>query len=110
MTNNRANSRTPIDAKIDAIDLDNRETIGGLVNISAGGLMLVSESSIELNKLYRFEIQLPTTDTEQTTIELGADSLWTNQSDNGEYFWTGFQIIDISDANQEIIQQFTDGQ
>ena len=110
MTNNRANSRIPIDAKIDVIDLDNRETLGGLANISTGGLMLVSESSIELNKLYRFELQLGTSDNEQITIELGADSLWTNQSTDGEYYWTGFQIIDISDANQEIIQQFTDDQ
>ena len=89
------------------IDLDSGKHIGNLLNISTGGLMLLGNNPIELDKLYQLEIRLASPINGLSTIQLGADSLWSNPSSDGSSFWTGFQIIDISDDCQRAVNQLT---
>jgi len=67
--------------------------------------MLLSSSSIELDKLYRLELQFAVEINGHSKIQLGADSLWNNRSGDDKHYWTGFQIIDISEENLALIQQ-----
>ena len=90
------------------IDLDTDQTIGRLLNITTDGLMLLSVIPIELEKLYRFEINLSSAIDGHSVLRLGADSLWSNPLNDDKNFWTGFQIIDISEQNKKIIQHLVD--
>ncbi|MBV1915171.1 MAG: PilZ domain-containing protein [Pseudomonadales bacterium] len=107
MTNNRTETRTTITSEVMVIDLDSGKHIGNLLNISTGGLMLLGTDPIELDKLYQLEIQLASPVNGLSTIQVGADSLWSNPSSDSSTFWTGFQIIDISDDSQRAINQLT---
>ena len=106
MTDNRTNDRKTTDSKIVVVDLDSGENIGSLLNISISGLMLLSQSPIELDKLYRLEIQLTSKVNGKSVLQVGADALWNNALNGDQYFWTGFQIIDISENDLTIIRQF----
>ncbi|MDF1643073.1 MAG: PilZ domain-containing protein [Pseudomonadales bacterium] len=106
MTDNRTNDRKTTDSKIVVVDLDSGENIGSLLNISISGLMLLSQSPIELDKLYRLEIRLTSKINGKSVLQVGADALWNNALSGDQYFWTGFQIIDISENDLTIIRQF----
>lgn len=105
MTDNRTNIRKNTDPKIVIVDLDSGKHIGNLLNISMSGLMLLSQAPIELDKLYRLEIQLASEVNGKSVLQVGADALWNNALSGDKYFWTGFQIIDISEEDLQIIQQ-----
>ena len=105
MTDMRNESRVTVDAKVTVIDLDSGKHIGNLLNISAGGLMLLSTNPIDPDRLYQLEIQFNVAINGFSTIQLGADSLWSKPSEDNTQFWTGFQIIDISEDNQQAITQ-----
>ena len=107
MTNMRNENRATVDSKVTVIDLDSGKHIGNLLNISAGGLMLLSTNPIDLDRLYQLEIQLNSAINGLSVIQLGADSLWSKPSGDNTQFWTGFQIIDISEDNQQAITQLT---
>lgn len=105
MVDNRTDTRKNTDAQMVVVDLNSGDHIGNLLNISNGGFMLLSPSPIELDKLYRLEIRLSHEINGKSTIQLGADSLWSNALNDDKHFWTGFQIIDISGEDQHIVQQ-----
>lgn len=102
----RVAPRKRVNEKIQVRDLNSDELIGNLVNISAGGLMLVSEAPITPNRLFQFSLTLPAPVNGIPVVEFGAECLWVQ--DNTETkgpCWAGFQIIDISDLGTRLIEQ-----
>ena len=103
MQENRAAPRKRVNEKIPVTDLNSGQVIGNLVNISTGGLMLLSEVPLAPNRLFQLELALPAAIDGIATMAFGAECLWV-QDDDGPC-WAGFQIIDISAQASRLIEQ-----
>lgn len=109
MQEKRSDPRRRIDQKIEIVDVNSDAALGTLANISQGGFMLLSEKAMPTNKLYQLRIPFPAPIDEATSVELGAESLWCNAATGPGSFWTGFQIIDISDHGSELVTRLIEG-
>lgn len=83
-------------------DAHSGKAIGQLVNLSAGGLMIAGSQHIDCNHVCQMRIPL-VKDNRQVEIRVGAESLWSEDTNDSGTHWTGFQIIDISPEDQLIL-------
>lgn len=106
MQENRASPRKRVNEKIQVRDINTDKIIGNLVNISSGGLMLISDRLLTPNRLFQLCLILPVPIDGIPVIEFGAECLWVqDNSETGRPCWAGFQIIDISDSGTELIER-----
>ncbi len=109
MKNKRVGVRKKTDGLIEVLDLTRGRTVGHLANISTGGFMLVArDQEIQPNMVFQFRFFFPKPIMGQDTINCGAESLWSDPAVDEKGYWSGFQIIDISDADAKIIQYLVD--
>lgn len=105
MQEKRTSPRKQLEKTIEIIDINAGEAMGTLANISLGGFMLISKSETPLNQLYQLRIHFPSPIDGETGIDVGAESLWCNDATGPGSYWTGFQIIDISDQGTRLIER-----
>ena len=84
------------------LDAHSGEVLGELVNLSVDGLMAVSPGSIVCGTLCQMRIPL-LCNGERVEIQIGVESLWSEDTNDSGTYWTGFQIIDISAEHQAIL-------
>lgn len=72
------------------------KVIGHIVDISAQGLMLISDSPVSVNENYRLRMRLPAEISEKDEILINATSRWCKQDVNPDFYITGFQIHDLT--------------
>jgi hypothetical protein len=96
----RSSPRIRIDENIELIDINMEQSLGKLINISAGGFMLLASSDIPTNQLFQLRLSLP----EEDSVEFGAECLWVQETSDEGHFWVGFQIIDISEQATDRIE------
>ena len=70
--------------------------IGHLVNISANGIMLLSDSPIPVNEEHKLRMRLPHELVDHGEIVFHAFSRWCRKDTNPDFYVTGFQLHDIS--------------
>lgn len=70
---------------------------GEVVNISLGGLLLLTAAHLEPECLYQVELRASGPDGETEQVSAGVVALWTQAGGAAGTFWVGLQIIDISD-------------
>jgi len=86
-------------------DQSNNTLLGHIVDIHEEGLMLLSETPIELDKDYDLSIEMPASeDGERKKISLRAHSIWQSSDANPDLVDTGFQLIDPDKASVEAIK------
>ncbi len=85
-------------------DTINGGRFGELVNITAEGLMIITDREIETQAIFQLALQLPEALAGNDTLVLGADCLWCRRAENFYRYWAGFQIIDASDHAVEQIE------
>lgn len=103
MPEKRSNPRKICDTRIDILDVESNELIGTLVNISVSGFMMISEKSLPENYVFQFKVVFSPGSEDAHTMELGAESLWTQEMEGSNQRWIGFHIIDISDEDKTTI-------
>jgi hypothetical protein len=79
--------------------------VGRVVNISAEGLMLISQEPIVIDSVYQLNLLLPDSNGRQTKISFGAVAVWTTDATQPDSFWSGFSIIDISSDDMQLIDR-----
>lgn len=107
MHENRSSPRKQLNEHIDVLDINSEKPLGTLVNISTGGFMLFSNNPLDTNRLFQVRLLIPESVVGET-LELGAESLWCSDASDSGGYWTGFQIIDISDRGIELTKQLLD--
>jgi len=78
--------------------------LGSLANITNDGLMLVSKTKIETNRIYQISLQLPFAIEGSNSIDLVIDCLWSNSDDSTDLYWAGCAIIDADDIANTAIE------
>ncbi len=104
MQNKRASIRKRPNESIAIHDINTGYDLGYLANISMGGLMLVGQISTAPGTLFQLQMPLSTPIGGINNIEFGVESLWCQRAKETCNYWTGFQIIDISDSSSKTIE------
>ena len=92
---------------VQAYDANEGSTLGTLVNITTQGLMLVGQVPIADRSVYQIDMLFPLPNGEHEKLSFGAESLWCSRATE-EHYWTGFQIIDISEESTKSILELTE--
>ncbi len=73
----------------------NRNTgraIGSIGNISARGLMLITQLPVMVGETFHMQIKLPGSNDDSATIDFDARSHWSREDVDPTYFDTGFSL------------------
>jgi hypothetical protein len=79
--------------------------VGVLVNVSTNGFMLASEGHHPDSGALH-QLKLLETDSQALNITLGARCLWEDEASAEDTYWSGFEIIDISEKDQQILNNY----
>lgn len=106
----RKHPRYPLDKHVHVVDRQTGKSLGRIVNVSQGGMMLVDSAALQEERIYQLVIELDPGvigNTDTCTIELGVDCLWNSPAatEKAAVYWSGCEIIDISDNNLELLER-----
>lgn len=87
------------------MDKVTNELMGHLVDITAEGLMVISETPFEANKEFHFRMMLPKEIIGKEDLEFSAVSLWTRKDVNPDFYDTGFKLLDLNEADMLRVDQ-----
>lgn len=73
-------------------DDKNEKILGHVVNFSAKGLMLLSDSVIPLDSRQRLRLKLPAVTCSHEDLVFDARSRWCHKDKNPDFYITGFQL------------------
>ncbi len=96
----RALKRVDVPCIVDVYDSVNETYLGRMVNVHDEGLMIMTASPIDEDKLYQVDLHMPD-DIGGGKLHLGIDCLWVRPNDDSETYWAGCKIIDISPEGRE---------
>lgn len=108
MSNDSEQRRTPRKIANEVLEIYDQITgvkLGKVVNISAEGLMLLSDEPIECNSVFQLDVQLPRLIKQHSRIAFGAEAVWSSPAAQPGSHWTGFRIIDASDDDAVAIDE-----
>lgn len=77
--------------------------LGHLVDISEEGIMVISDTPVEVDNLYDLRMRLPAQMGEGEDIAFSATSKWCEYDSNPDFYLTGFQIQDIMPSSKNRI-------
>ncbi len=80
-------------------DIDTGRLLGHLVDVSPGGVMLMSEDAIQVDTVFHLRMKIPggASGTLQT-IEFQAKSVRSGKDINPDFYDTGFHMVSLSPA------------
>lgn len=67
--------------------------------------MLMSATPQPINRVLQLRLDFPEAIAGREDLELGAESLWTELSNDQRSYWSGFAIIDISPEDKVRLAQ-----
>lgn len=102
----RKHRRSKSDQLMELFDVTTGSRLGKVVNISVNGIMVLSPMPAPLNKVWQLKMTLPSESNDDKLLMVGAESSWCDEAPNADLYWSGFQIIDISNEDLEWIKTF----
>lgn len=106
MTEQRRLPRKKADDSFEIFDAVTNASLGRLINITVEGLMAYS-SNIEISSgsIYQLVMPLPQPINNYDKVTFGAEVVWSSTSEDTNDTWSGFQIIDISFQDRDILEE-----
>lgn len=98
--------RAEPELSVTVYDAVEERVLGRLGNISSRGLMIISSEPIDEDLLVQLRFTL-SDGQEKRTIEVGAESLWCSSANVPGRYWSGFEIVDISPADETFLSAFS---
>jgi len=91
----RASERYQFAFSLEPVDVATGESLGWLVDISAEGMMLASESARNVEGRYRMRLDLPAEYDGYDAIEIEATAAWSKPAMNPRFHRTGFRELQL---------------
>jgi len=82
------------------------QVLGSLGDITAAGIMLVSDEPISEDTLFPVKLSLPEEADEELVIVFNATSIRCQQTIHENIYFTGFKIENLDEENQQKIEHF----
>lgn len=89
---------------LEVINRDTGLTLGRMVDLTSGGMMLISEQVVPTNGTYTLSMRLPRKIKGVEEIVLEAVSAWSRESKNSDFIETGFRFVELSQETLEVIE------
>ena len=86
----------------------NRKTgvfLGYMDNLTEAGLMIISETPIDINQSFLLRIDLPEDIYNKPFLNFAAESVWCRSDVDPNFFNAGFKLNSISNEDKDIIKQ-----
>ncbi len=108
MMNTRRLQRRHLIYYLRIVDRDTDQLIGFLVDITTEGLMIMSESPLEVGRVFRCKmlVQSELSDREHLCFE--AKSIWCRKGTASNFYDTGLQLLTMAPEDFSSIQQIID--
>jgi hypothetical protein len=104
---NRRSRRRSLDQLVQVSDAMTDTVIGRIGNISADGLMLITDVPVVEDGLMQLRFTLPD-EHGASTMEIGVHEQWTEPGAMPGQHWAGFRIIDIDTRDLDVLKRFVD--
>jgi hypothetical protein len=85
----------------------NRQTnliVGHCVNVSNGGMMVISEKPVKTKNIFQFKMFLPEEIEGNRYVNFIAISKWCKHDENPDFYNTGFQLHNITPEVTQVIK------
>lgn len=105
MNERRKHQRINSPEPVPVLNRTTGERIGLLVDLSFGGLLLESETLLQVEETYQLQIMLPQAVGKSKKIEFTAEIVWAKTQEQHNTYSAGLQVIEISDYELERIEQ-----
>ncbi len=79
--------------------------MGYLGNLTESGAMIISEESLEKDKIFNLRIDLPEDIYGKPILNLSARSVWCKRDIDPNFFNIGFALHEVADDDAELIVQ-----
>ena len=92
--------KTPRKIADDVLEVSDQHTnaiLGKVVNISAEGLMVISNEPFTTGAVYELDLKLPRLIKGHSKVSFGAEVVWSTPASQPGSHWSGFRIIDVSE-------------
>ena len=104
----RPRKNTPHLVKV--LDADTGEVLGRVVDVTADGMMLVTEGSMELGHVIKARLILPVMVQARTEIQVEAEAVWCKQDSNPSFYKVGFRFSNLAGEDgfllEDVMQKF----
>ena len=80
---------------VKAFDTENGEFIGRVVDITADGMMLVTDDICTIGRVFQMRIILPVMVHHKTDVNVEARVIWCEPDPNPSYCKTGFHFVNL---------------
>lgn len=95
MADNRHRPRKNTPHNVKAIDEESGRVMGRVVDITADGMMLVTNSEITPGRQFQVRITLPVMAHHRTDVTVDARAVWCNQDRNPSFYKVGFKFLNL---------------
>ena len=89
-------------------DRKSGQLMGHMVDITAEGIMLLSDQPIKNKTVFELAMVLPPSVGEKKRIAFDAMSVWSRRDVNPDFYDTGLKFINITPEDAMVIRQLTD--
>lgn len=104
----RAYERYSVEFYLSVYDRETDALVGHVVDISLGGLQLLSEAPIPAGEDFRFRMEVSLESGRQETVEFEAWPVWQSEDLNPGFYNAGFQFTDLSPGAAQSVQAIID--
>lgn len=80
------------------------KVLGHLVDISEKGIMMISDTPIEVNETFRLRMSLPAQMKDASEVLFTATSRWCKQDENPDFYLSGFFLHDLDIETERVIR------
>ena len=88
---------------------DTKAFVGHAVDISPGGLKLVSEWPIPVGRIFGMWMEIPREEGTPQRISFRGEALWSERDGNPRFYNTGFRLVDLNAEGTERIGELISG-
>lgn len=104
MNEARRARRREVGQTIEVLDLMTEQTLGRIGNISASGMLLISEHDFPEEALYQVRVSLIDSNGHQRDLSIGMQHLWSDAGTVPGQVWAGFRFIDIATGDADFLR------
>ena len=102
----RRSVRKRVAESLPVIDVMTGAALGRIGNLSVDGLMLIGSRALSERYVYQVQFPLPGAKATAPRMDLGIQCLWSEAASGEHTHWTGCQIISISTAGQQLLDDW----
>ncbi len=95
--------RTSLSMKVH--DSKSGDLTGQLIDLTTGGMRLISIDPIAVGHIFNFKVEVPPTVSERKILTIHARSVWSKKDSDFGFFDTGFEFIELSSWEQDTIEK-----